>query len=55
MIAEVFTSGMYRRMLTNVRSVKMAYQALLWSLRLYKWRDKTLSHHRMARRALNLG
>ena len=55
MIAEVFTSGMYRRMLTNVRSVKMAYQALLWSLRLYRWRDKSLSHHRIARRALNLG
>ncbi len=55
MIAEVFTSGMFRRMLTNVRSVKLAYQALLWSLRLYKWRDKTLSHHRIARRALKLG
>jgi len=55
MIAEVFTSGMFRRMLTNVRSVKLAYQALLWSLRLYKWRDKSLSHHRIARRALKLG
>ncbi|HFZ1709784.1 TPA: glycosyltransferase [Citrobacter sedlakii] len=55
MIAEIFTSGMYKRMIMNVRSAKVAYQALLWSLRLYRWRDKTRSHHRTARQALNLG
>lgn len=55
MIAEIFTSGMYKRMVMNVRSAKAAYQTLLWSLRLYQWRDKTLSHHRTARKALNLG
>ncbi|MBN6045559.1 glycosyltransferase [Citrobacter sp. ku-bf4] len=55
MIAEIFTSGMYKRMIMNVRSAKVAYQALLWSVRLYQWRDKTRSHHRTARKALNLG
>ena len=55
MIAEVFTSGMYKRMVMNVRSAKVAYQTLLWSVRLYQWRDKTRSHHRTARKALNLG
>lgn len=55
MIAEIFTSGMYKRMLMNVRSAKVAYQTLLWSVRLYQWRDKTRSHHRTARKALNLG
>nr|WP_318383569.1 glycosyltransferase [uncultured Enterobacter sp.] len=54
MIAEIFTSGMYKRMVTNVRSVKVGYQVLLWSLRLYKWRDKTRSHRRVARQAINL-
>ncbi|HAU3158580.1 TPA: glycosyltransferase [Salmonella enterica subsp. houtenae] len=54
MIAEIFTSGMYRRMIANVRSAKAAYQTLLWSFRLWQWRDKTLSHHRIARKALNL-
>ncbi|EAQ5345897.1 glycosyltransferase [Salmonella enterica] len=54
MIAEIFTSGMYRRMMANVRSAKAAYQTLLWSFRLWQWRDKTLSHRRMARKALNL-
>lgn len=34
MIAEIFTSGMYRRMMANVRSAKAAYQTLLWSFRL---------------------
>ncbi|HFO4162877.1 TPA: UDP-glucuronate:LPS(HepIII) glycosyltransferase, partial [Escherichia coli] len=33
MIAEIFTSGMYKRLITNVRSVKVGYQALLWSFR----------------------
>lgn len=55
MIAEIFTSGMYKRMITNVRSAKAAYQVLLWSFRLYQWRDKTRSHHRIARKAVNLG
>ncbi|CBG90899.1 glycosyltransferase [Citrobacter rodentium] len=55
MIAEIFTSGMYKRMMMNVRGAKAAYQALLWSTRLYRWRDKTRSHHRIARKALNLG
>lgn len=55
MIAEIFTSGMYKRMVMNVRSAKVAYQTLLWSVRLYQWRDKTRSHHRTARKALNLG
>ncbi|EAZ5330799.1 glycosyltransferase [Salmonella enterica] len=54
MIAEIFTSGMYRRMMANVRSAKAAYQTLLWSFRLWQWRDKTLSHRRIARKALNL-
>lgn len=54
MIAEIFTSGMYKRMVANVRSPKVAYQVLLWSVRLYKWRDKTLSHRRVARKSLNL-
>ncbi|WET42887.1 glycosyltransferase [Citrobacter enshiensis] len=54
MIAEIFTSGMYTRLITNVRSLKVAYQALLWSFRLWQWRDKTLSHQRIARKALNL-
>ena len=40
MIAEIFTSGMYKRLITNVRSVKVGYQALLWSFRLWQWRDK---------------
>ena len=54
MIAEIFTSGMYKRMVTNVRSAKVGYQVLLWSLRLWQWRDKTLSHQQNARKALNL-
>lgn len=54
MIAEIFTSGMYKRMMINIRSVKVAYQALLWSARLYRWRDKTTSYHRIARKAINL-
>lgn len=33
MIAEIFTSGMYKRLITNVRSVKVGYRALLWSFR----------------------
>ncbi len=40
MIAEIFTSGMYKRLITNVRSVKVGYQALLWSFRLWQWRNK---------------
>nr|HCN9696603.1 glycosyltransferase [Escherichia coli] len=40
MIAEIFTSGMYKRLITNVRSVKVGYQALLWSFRLWQWREK---------------
>lgn len=54
MIAEIFTSGMYKRLITNVRSVKVGYQALLWSFRLWQWRDKTRSHHRITRSAFNL-
>ncbi|HAT3903846.1 TPA: glycosyltransferase [Citrobacter koseri] len=53
MIAEIFASGMYKRMMLNIRSAKAAYQALLWSGRLYRWRDKTASHHRVARKAIN--
>jgi heptose III glucuronosyltransferase len=54
MIAEIYASGMFKRMVANVRSPKLAYQALLWSLRLYKWRDKTTSHHRLARKAVKI-
>ncbi|MBJ8897579.1 glycosyltransferase [Citrobacter braakii] len=54
MIAEIFVSGMYKRMITNVRSAKVLYQALLWSFRLWKWRDKTSSPSRIARKTLNL-
>lgn len=54
MIAEIYTSGMYQRMVTNVRGVKLAYQVLLWSFRLWQWRDKTQSQRRVARKALNL-
>ncbi|MDP9769131.1 glycosyltransferase [Kosakonia cowanii] len=54
MIAEIYASGMFKRLVTNVRSPKLAYQALLWSLRLYKWRDKTTSHHRLARKAVKI-
>lgn len=54
MIAEIFTSGMYKRMVTNVRSPKLAYQALLWSARLWKWRDRKLCIRRLAREAVNL-
>jgi len=54
MIAEIFTSGMYQRMVTNVRSPKLAYQALLWSVRLWKWRDRKLCIRRLAREAVNL-
>lgn len=54
MIAEVFTSGMYKRMVTNVRGPKLAYQVLLWSIRLYQWRDKSMSNRRLARQAINL-
>ncbi|MGC8217320.1 hypothetical protein ACP3Q3_21195, partial [Escherichia coli] len=46
--------GMYKRLITNVRSVKVGYQALLWSFRLWQWRDKTRSHHRITRSAFNL-
>ncbi|NIY49750.1 glycosyltransferase [Cedecea colo] len=53
MISEIFTSGMYKRMMTNVRSAKAAYQALLWSARLYRWRDKTMSHRRISHKAIN--
>ncbi|MCT7392001.1 hypothetical protein N5V62_20250, partial [Escherichia coli] len=44
----------YQRLITNVRSVKVGYQALLWSFRLWQWRDKTRSHHRITRSAFNL-
>lgn len=54
MIAEIFTSGMYKRMVTNVRSAKVAYQALLWSYRLWRWRDKTISPYHVVRKAFNL-
>ncbi|XTZ38263.1 glycosyltransferase [Salmonella enterica] len=54
MIAEIFTSGMFKRMVSNVRSAKLAYQVLLWSIRLYKWRDKTISQRRLARKALKI-
>ncbi|MGL5601148.1 MAG: glycosyltransferase [Silvania sp.] len=54
MIAEIYTSGMYQRMVSNVRGVKLAYQVLLWSFRLWQWRDKTQSQRRVARKALNL-
>lgn len=40
MIAEIFTSGMYKRLITNVRSVKVGYQALLWSFRLWNGATK---------------
>lgn len=53
MIAEIFTSGMYKRLITNVRSVKVGYRALLWSFRLWQWREKTRSHHRITRSAFN--
>jgi len=54
MIAEIYASGMYKRMVMNVRSVKLAWQAMLWTYRLWKWRDKTLSPHRITRKVLNL-
>lgn len=54
MIAEIFTSGMYKRMVMSVRSAKLGYQALLWSARLWKWRDKKLCIRRLARQAVNL-
>lgn len=54
MIAEIYASGMFKRMVSNVRSAKLAYQAALWSFRLYKWRDKTVSCHRLARKALKI-
>ena len=40
--------------ITNVRSAKVMYQALLWSFRLWKWRDKTSSPSRITRKTLNL-
>lgn len=39
-IADIFASGMYQRMMKNIRSIRMAYQALLWAFRLHLWRDK---------------
>lgn len=54
MIAEIFASGMYKRMVANVRSPKMAYQVLLWSVRLYSWQDRGLASRRLARKALSL-
>ena len=54
MIAEIFASGMYKRMVTNVRSVKLAWHAMLWTLRFWRWRDKTLTPHRITRKVLNL-
>ncbi|HFZ8994757.1 TPA: glycosyltransferase [Citrobacter freundii] len=54
MIAEIFASGMYKRMMLNIRSVKGAYQALLWSARLYRWHDKSATRQYRARKALSL-
>lgn len=54
MIAEIFASGMYKRMVTNVRSVKLAWHAMLWTIRFWRWRDKTLTPHRITRKVLNL-
>lgn len=54
MIAEIYTSGMYKRMITNVRSIKLAWQAVLWSYRFWKWRNKTLSSSRITRKVLDL-
>ncbi len=54
MIAEIFASGMWKRLVLNVRSPKLAYQALLWSVRLYSWQDKSLATRQRARKALSL-
>ncbi|STE14649.1 glycosyl transferase family protein [Escherichia coli] len=54
MIAEVFVSGMFKRMVSNICSVKLGYQVLLWAIRFSKWRDKSLTPRRLAHVTLGL-
>ena len=54
MIAEVFASGMFKRMVSNICSVKLGYQVLLWAIRFSKWRDTSLTPRRLAHLTLNL-
>lgn len=51
MISDIFSSGMYWRMIMGVRSLKLAYQMLLWSARLTAWRSGALMTRRLMRRA----
>ncbi|WP_276642745.1 glycosyltransferase [Siccibacter turicensis] len=53
-IADIFSSGMYKRLIKNVRTPKLAYQAMLWSYRLYRWRDKSAFARRAARRPIRV-
>jgi heptose III glucuronosyltransferase len=41
-------------MMKNVRSLKLGYQAVLWSYRLYSWRDKRIAARRTARRPIRV-
>lgn len=45
-ISDIFSSGMYKRMKRNVRSIKLWYQTLLWTFRLYGWREKCVESRR---------
>lgn len=53
MIAEVFVSGMFKRMVSNICSVKLGYQVLLWAIRFSQWRDKSLTPRRLAHLTLD--
>lgn len=53
MIAEVFVSGMFKRMVSNICSVKLGYQVLLWAIRFSQWRDKALTPRRLAHLTLD--
>lgn len=53
-IADIFSSGMYKRMMKNVRSLKLGYQSVLWSYRLNSWRDKRIAARRAARRPIRV-
>lgn len=54
MIAEIFTSGMYKRLITNVRNVKVGYRGRYCGLSAYGNGATKRSHHRITRSAFNL-
>ncbi|XNM69278.1 hypothetical protein ACLK1Y_20150 [Escherichia coli] len=46
---------MFKRMVSNICSVKLAYQVMLWAIRFGQWRDKSLTPRRLAHLTLRYG